>query len=47
MEKRQNIIPATLMALSALMIAAGIADGQPSRVLAKAGRICLGWIGIG
>ena len=47
MEKRQKLIPASLLVLSALLMAAGIAADQPSRVLAKAVRICLECIGIG
>ena len=47
MKPPKNALTAVLLALGAILIAAGAAAGQPEQVLAKAIRICLECIGIG
>ena len=45
--RRKNIITAALLAVAALLVAAGMASGQHEQVMAKETRICLECIGIG
>lgn len=47
MKPQNNTLTAVLLALGAMLIAAGVAAGQHEQVLAKAIRICLECIGIG
>ena len=47
MKKRKNLPALAAIAAAALLILAGIADGQPAAVMAKAVRICLECVGIG
>ena len=43
----KKIIPVILIIISAVLVAAGCAAGQPGSVFAKAATVCLECIGIG
>ena len=46
MERKRNLITVALLLLSAVLIGAGIAIGEPSVVLSKAVNVCMECIGI-
>lgn len=44
---KKNLPAAAALAAAAVLIAIGVAQGQPAQVLAKAVRVCMECVGIG